>query len=493
MTICLGSLLQPQTEDSRSVAAAMRGKIAELHDRQHVELRVVSVGRGEGVLAVGVFSGVSCNRNPHVTVACAPRVAPSAANLIRTWDPLPPHEQFTIRGEVEQRGKGFRNVGKSSVAPPKDEAASRIWLGAHRREELVAMVLKFVVSAETKMTFPASLAGPERKFVHQEAEKHACSAQSYPYGRGNERVLILYKGTRFRESAVLDHEASADGASHASGSDVEIERDSASRTSDNVTGHGFPSGALLKPIGRQKRDAGRRRGASDVGLPGESRAVDAALPKAEAGAAVASADAACVAACSPWCDSLVVEVTLPDAFGFLELPVLLRSSRTCRCWATAASSLQVELRQPQAIRVLRFCLVEVLYDFDDDRFPLPLSAIYGDMCKVARRAYAADGHAPRLASFCFGTLPHEQAPSRGGAPHHVSWHRACGDLRQSGLKTLEKMGRFFQAERLIDVSLQRWRKRIHKKNLLSCKEWLVTRANRQHPAFNEHAAWRHSL
>jgi len=104
MTICMGPLTRPLTEDSRSVADSIRQQTAALRERQEVELRVVSTGSDEQVLAVGVVGCTSCSRNPHITVATAPDAPPSRSNLIRKWNMLPVEEQLCLRGMVWQRG-----------------------------------------------------------------------------------------------------------------------------------------------------------------------------------------------------------------------------------------------------------------------------------------------------------------------------------------------------------------------------------------------------
>ena len=85
MTICMGPLSDPKTEDYRSVAPrierfscgqsgaeadSVKGQLLKYREGQRVELQVVSLGQNEDVMAVGVIGCVSCNRNPHIT---APR------------------------------------------------------------------------------------------------------------------------------------------------------------------------------------------------------------------------------------------------------------------------------------------------------------------------------------------------------------------------------------------------------------------------------------
>merc|ERR1712224_161967 len=90
------------------------------------------------------------------------------------------------------------------------------------------------------------------------------------------------------------------------------------------------------------------------------------------------------------------EIAIRLAYSFLSLPVVLRAGRTCRWWAALASNSVIDLAPSRADRVLEFCLLEVLYSFDDARLPLPMSAIYGEMCAVARKSSACVERLARL-------------------------------------------------------------------------------------------------
>eukprot|EP00928_Gymnodinium_smaydae_P074128 TRINITY_DN57193_c0_g1_i1.p1 TRINITY_DN57193_c0_g1~~TRINITY_DN57193_c0_g1_i1.p1 ORF type:complete len:588 (+),score=67.05 TRINITY_DN57193_c0_g1_i1:49-1764(+) len=104
MTICVGALQDPKTEDNRSIAADVHAKIASYRCAQEVDLKVVSIGFSDGVAAVGVIGCLSCNRNPHITIATAPQVAPSMSNSIAKWNMLPAEKQISLRGMVWMRG-----------------------------------------------------------------------------------------------------------------------------------------------------------------------------------------------------------------------------------------------------------------------------------------------------------------------------------------------------------------------------------------------------
>lgn len=103
MTICVGPLQNPLTEDSRSVAEDVRSQTRRLNEGEQLTLQVVSRGYNKDVLAVGVIGCISCNRSPHVTVATGPRVDAAASNAIRGWQPLKPADQLQLHGRVCQR------------------------------------------------------------------------------------------------------------------------------------------------------------------------------------------------------------------------------------------------------------------------------------------------------------------------------------------------------------------------------------------------------
>lgn len=125
MTICMGSLAQPHTEDNRSVAELIRKQTAAMRVGQQVALRVVSMGRARDVVAVGVVGCPCCNRNPHITVAVASGVQPSLSNRIQRWDILPADRQIGLQGELSQRGvpAPWAPAPSEQAAPDLDVAA----------------------------------------------------------------------------------------------------------------------------------------------------------------------------------------------------------------------------------------------------------------------------------------------------------------------------------------------------------------------------------
>lgn len=193
------------------------------------------------------------------------------------------------------------------------------------------------------------------------------------------------------------------------------------------------------------------------------------------------------------------EIAVSRAFDFLNLPSVLQSARICKTWQTFAEKTQVQLPPPQVDSALQFWLLEVLCDFDDNRLPLPMSAIYGEMCAGARRTWSCDDRLAKVEA----QVIQMQGPANktaqvafleGCRPHHIAWPQVVADLRRSGFKSLEKMGNHYHKTRLIDVFNQRWRKRIHHSpNIRVCTEWLLTKVNREHPMYVEHSAWRDTL
>lgn len=126
MTICVGALTNPKTEDFRSVAGNVQQQISRYHEGQSFELKVVSFGHNEDAIAVGVLGCVSCNRNPHVTVSTAPHAAPSSSNLIKKWTMLSSNDQFTVTGQLFQQGGGRQRKHRGAAAGSA-EAADADW------------------------------------------------------------------------------------------------------------------------------------------------------------------------------------------------------------------------------------------------------------------------------------------------------------------------------------------------------------------------------
>ncbi|CAE7261548.1 unnamed protein product, partial [Symbiodinium natans] len=138
MTICVGALSNPKTEDYRSVADTVQKQIAKYREGQEFELKVVSVGKDDHVLAVGVIGCTSCNRNPHITVATAPGYPPNTSNNIKKWTMISADEQFTLTGvlrqhqqEGQKRRERARDDGKtaSQQRPQRPEAKTSSWHG----------------------------------------------------------------------------------------------------------------------------------------------------------------------------------------------------------------------------------------------------------------------------------------------------------------------------------------------------------------------------
>jgi len=199
-------------------------------------------------------------------------------------------------------------------------------------------------------------------------------------------------------------------------------------------------------------------------------------------------------------DGQSFHIALGGAFMWLDALGLIRATKACKSWASLAESQLIgDLPAPQLDAVLQFCLLEVLYDFDDARLPLPMSAIYGEMCHAGRRAFVCHERRTRLEASVFQMLGPanriQQATFlRDCCPHHVYWALACREIGKSGYKSLEKFGKHFHTQRLIEHILQRWQKRIHhSRNTRSCMEWLLTKVNREHALYLDHQAWRKSL
>lgn len=192
------------------------------------------------------------------------------------------------------------------------------------------------------------------------------------------------------------------------------------------------------------------------------------------------------------------QAILLHIFQWLLLRSALRASASGKRWAhSSASVLPVELPPPQVDALLQFCLLEVLQAFDESRLPLPMTAVYAEMRAAGRKALMGTEKRQRMESMvlqsvgrsCRSAQEELFAGLAGGRchRHHISW---MPDVKNSGYRALERMARHFHSINLIEVTKQRWHKRIHHSpNTRTCIELLLTGVNRSHPLFLEHEAW----
>jgi len=190
------------------------------------------------------------------------------------------------------------------------------------------------------------------------------------------------------------------------------------------------------------------------------------------------------------------EVLVLGTCDWLPLESALCAMRTCKDWAAALTDhVPLTLPPPQADALLQFCLLEVLVRFDDDRLPLPISALYSEMRLAERRVATSSVTRRRVEESIFRTLgpafkSQQEQFLRRRRPHHVAW---SAELKNSGFRTLERLAKHFGVgqDRLIEIFHQRWQKQIHHTpNTRTCWEWVLTKVNRQHPLWVEHATWR---
>lgn len=105
MVICKGPLAQPELfgagGDKRSVNEGVFQEIKRLHEGQAIDLRVVTVGRHDRAISVGVL-GIACaNRNPHIVVALAPGSNVDVISDIGSWAPWC-GDPLVLHGHVAQ-------------------------------------------------------------------------------------------------------------------------------------------------------------------------------------------------------------------------------------------------------------------------------------------------------------------------------------------------------------------------------------------------------
>lgn len=99
MTICLGSLADARS-NGNSVSDDLQSSIRKLKVKDLRTLKVVSIGTGRGVVALGVIGCPSVNQVPHITLACGNGHKPVESNGIDTWEQLA--EFHTLTGAVRE-------------------------------------------------------------------------------------------------------------------------------------------------------------------------------------------------------------------------------------------------------------------------------------------------------------------------------------------------------------------------------------------------------
>lgn len=173
----------------------------------------------------------------------------------------------------------------------------------------------------------------------------------------------------------------------------------------------------------------------------------------------------------------------------------------CRHWNAALSGrLPLILPKPQVDALLLFCLLQTLVEFDENRLPLPISAIYGEM-RMAARSLMSNVKARKRCEETvlqpFGRSCRTQQERLlnmlclGGRPYHVAWR---ADVRRSSFDSLRKLPKHFHESGLIEVVQHRWRKQEkdgshHSPNTRTHQELMLTSVNRNHNLFREHCAW----
>lgn len=103
MTICLGGLLAARS-NGNSLSGDLQDSIRRLKAKEQKTIKVVSIGKGKGVVALGVVGCPSVNPVPHITLACANSHKPVESNAISSWEQLSDFHVLTgCVKEFEQR------------------------------------------------------------------------------------------------------------------------------------------------------------------------------------------------------------------------------------------------------------------------------------------------------------------------------------------------------------------------------------------------------
>jgi len=108
MTICLGSLAEARSNEA--AGDSVKAEVRKLWPGTAVALRVVSLGKKDGVVALGVIGCPSLNKYPHVTLACGSGHKPVESNQISDWAPLSENQLICLTGTIRE----FRDTGAQS-------------------------------------------------------------------------------------------------------------------------------------------------------------------------------------------------------------------------------------------------------------------------------------------------------------------------------------------------------------------------------------------
>lgn len=119
--LCKGALSAPKHDrrDFRSEMDKVEETLKKMRPGQHISAKVVSIGKSETSLAVGLLLSrgvMSTQRTPHVTIAKAPEAPAMIASRsidIQEWTPI---DGPTIKGELIQHPKGANYVEPAGEA-----------------------------------------------------------------------------------------------------------------------------------------------------------------------------------------------------------------------------------------------------------------------------------------------------------------------------------------------------------------------------------------
>lgn len=186
---------------------------------------------------------------------------------------------------------------------------------------------------------------------------------------------------------------------------------------------------------------------------------------------------------SSWQDcgyaSEVVDIAVARAYGYLRVVDVHRASLACKAWGELGQGLSLEVTPRVMDSLLTFCLLDVLSDFPSERLPFPLTAVYGMMCALAKKAVRDDDITDRMVEFVAKQLG-LGADARRQAQHM----HGCLDVQKSSFKKMEKLWLHFHSSGLLRASQQRWFKSMKNgKNTRTCCEWLLTFVHRENPMF----------
>ena len=199
MTICLGSLSEARSSDCE-ISCDLQESIRNLRATESLTVEPISIGKADGVIALGVIGCPSVNRVPHITLACAKGHRPVESNKISKWRALPVDRLISLKGNVREYQQAEVSAGlTASTTQDRQEML-------HRLEALEAQVLaaRAICMRELLASDDASV-----RCAIEERERELASLNKVDEEDSKWQVAKPVKGKQGKKRPVLHHNTSS--------------------------------------------------------------------------------------------------------------------------------------------------------------------------------------------------------------------------------------------------------------------------------------------